>query len=473
MPEPRGTSQKNVVSFNSGEWSPFLDSRADNQKYDNACRDLTNVTLLPYGGAERRGGFEYIATTKDLTAWVTATSYSVGDLVRQGGEDYECLIAHTSGTFATDLTALKWGVLSEKSRLIGFNYSTTTSYVIEIGQGYMRFFTGGAAVINTTIDDVLTSGTPPWLSTELDDIQFIQINDVMYMTHPSHPVQKLSRLTATTFKIETVVFDKPAFLDINATATTLTSSVKDVGTSGTLTASANTFTADHVGSYWKLIHDRDATQVNIKLDGAEGTVVSGGRASPTLSNVSGEWNFRTTGRWDGVVQLQRYNTATLAWDIIREFESRDGDRNVDVADTQDKEADFRIVYSGVALASSVDPFAYLELVDQEQEGIVRVDSFSSATVVNITVIDKVEATTATDLWSEGAWSGDRGYPRAVSLFEQRVVYGGTTKSPQTVWGSKVGDFENFDSGTNDDDGYSYTMASTEQNTHHTMAFRAE
>jgi hypothetical protein len=207
MPEPRGTSQKNVVSFNSGEWSPFLDSRADNEKYDNACRELTNVTILPYGGVERRGGLEYVAASKDLTAWATSTSYAVGDLVIEDGEEYRCLVAHTSGTFATDLTAVKWIILSGRARVIGFNYSTTTSYVIEIGQGYMRFFTGGAPVINTTVDDVITSGTPPWLATEVNDIQFIQINDVMYMTHPNHPVQKLSRLTATTFKIETVVFD--------------------------------------------------------------------------------------------------------------------------------------------------------------------------------------------------------------------------------------------------------------------------
>lgn len=43
--------------------------------------------------------------------WVTATSYSVGDLILDnGGSDniYICLVAHTSGVFATDLAAGKW-----------------------------------------------------------------------------------------------------------------------------------------------------------------------------------------------------------------------------------------------------------------------------------------------------------------------------------------------------------------------------
>lgn len=44
------------------------------------------------------------------TAWATTTTYVVGDvrLVTGTGECYRCLVAHTSGTFATDLAAAKW-----------------------------------------------------------------------------------------------------------------------------------------------------------------------------------------------------------------------------------------------------------------------------------------------------------------------------------------------------------------------------
>lgn len=42
------------------------------------------------------------------TAWLTATSYAVDDLVYTANECYVCLVAHTSGTFATDLAAAKW-----------------------------------------------------------------------------------------------------------------------------------------------------------------------------------------------------------------------------------------------------------------------------------------------------------------------------------------------------------------------------
>lgn len=40
--------------------------------------------------------------------WLTATVYAVGDIVVNGTVTYVCAVAHTSGTFATDLAAVKW-----------------------------------------------------------------------------------------------------------------------------------------------------------------------------------------------------------------------------------------------------------------------------------------------------------------------------------------------------------------------------
>lgn len=44
--------------------------------------------------------------------WQTATAYAVNDSVYINGNSYICLEAHTSGVFATDLAAVKWGVTS-------------------------------------------------------------------------------------------------------------------------------------------------------------------------------------------------------------------------------------------------------------------------------------------------------------------------------------------------------------------------
>jgi hypothetical protein len=45
-------------------------------------------------------------------AWVTATAYSLKDYTVNAGNGYVCVVAHTSGTFATDLAAGKWALVS-------------------------------------------------------------------------------------------------------------------------------------------------------------------------------------------------------------------------------------------------------------------------------------------------------------------------------------------------------------------------
>jgi hypothetical protein len=43
--------------------------------------------------------------------WVTATAYTIGNTVFSGSGFYRCLVAHTSGVFATDLAASKWELI--------------------------------------------------------------------------------------------------------------------------------------------------------------------------------------------------------------------------------------------------------------------------------------------------------------------------------------------------------------------------
>lgn len=45
-------------------------------------------------------------------SWVTATSYAVGNFVKQSNLIYRCIVAHTSGVFATDLSNGKWLIMT-------------------------------------------------------------------------------------------------------------------------------------------------------------------------------------------------------------------------------------------------------------------------------------------------------------------------------------------------------------------------
>jgi hypothetical protein len=83
------------------------------------------------------------------------------------------------------------------------------------------------------------------------------------------------------------------------------------------------------------------------------------------------------------------------------------------------------------------------------------------------------AIAATANWEQSEWYSGRGFPRSISFHEQRLFFGGTTKKPDTVWGSEIGDIFEFDAlGAVTDPGYgtptasdpfSLTVASTEVN----------
>ena len=66
-------------------------------------------------------------------------------------------------------------------------------------------------------------------------------------------------------------------------------------------------------------------------------------------------------------------------------------------------------------------------------------------------------------FSLGAFSQTTGFPAAVAFYEQRLVFAGTANQPQTLFFSQSGDFENFERGTNADDGLVYTIGSNEVN----------
>lgn len=83
--------------------------------------DSLNTTITALGNIRRSDGAlaNGIVTLQSLasdltigvqtpTAWVTAHAYAAGNIVVQSNKFYLCLVAHTSGVFATDLAAVKW-----------------------------------------------------------------------------------------------------------------------------------------------------------------------------------------------------------------------------------------------------------------------------------------------------------------------------------------------------------------------------
>jgi hypothetical protein len=75
-------------------------------------------------------------------------------------------------------------------------------------------------------------------------------------------------------------------------------------------------------------------------------------------------------------------------------------------------------------------------------GVVKVTGYTSSTVVSATVISAVAATahgaSATTSWEESAWSDYRGWPRTVTTYQGRLIFGGNSSQPESIWGTRIG-----------------------------------
>ena len=97
-------------------------------------------------------------------------------------------------------------------------------------------------------------------------------------------------------------------------------------------------------------------------------------------------------------------------------------------------------------------------------GEAKITSRTNSTVVVATVTKAFTNSNAITEWQLGSWSATTGYPRTVSFFEQRLVFGGSTYYPQTIWASQSGLYENFDAGDGSAaDGFIYTIAANKVN----------
>ena len=177
-------------------------------------------------------------------------------------------------------------------------------------------------------------------------------------------------------------------------------------------------------------------------------------------DIKGDFNFNTHGNWDATVAIER-NENDAGWEPYREYISvindEVGDRNVQFAGIEEEDnVQYRI---NVTAYTSGTVEADLAATSSTQSGIVRINGILSKTEAEVTVVAKVSQTIDTKRWAEGAWSGVRGYPAVIGLFEERTIYGGTSNNPNRLWLSHSGEFEDFESGINASDSFQLDIPS--------------
>lgn len=138
-------------TFTAGVLSPSLYARNDLAKYANGLKSLINGFVRAEGCVSNRAGLEFVCEVKDS---------------------------------------------SKKTRIIPFSFNTEQTYILELGNKYVRFIKDGGQIIYPS--DYENSGNiveieTPYLSDDLFMLKYGQNADVLTICHKNYTVRELSR----------------------------------------------------------------------------------------------------------------------------------------------------------------------------------------------------------------------------------------------------------------------------------------
>lgn len=391
------------------------------------------------------------------------------------------------------------------SRTAGNILSPTTFELPRLAVAPTGAYTsGGTITTNTQIEN-------PYAEDELPQLRFAQSADVLTVVHKNHPPHEFRRLSSTSFTFAPAVYDTGPFQPINIDKSIKVHASAAYGTV-TLEATDDVFEDAHIGALMYL-EMRDLSKiapweaggfvageaeetlgvkrrsegkiyrsVTDRTGAANETIRSGGVRPTHESGVQRDGSGKTVAAnifegidWEyvhtsfGVVRITAVASPTSATaTVLRRLPDEcvggatevqgpwtmtgdDSDKTLTItAATSWNREEYEVTLDGV-----IQDTALFE-VDVDTATL----TFFTAPALGVEVSARqLSANNRTDLWALGAWSEDQGYPSIVTYWQDRLVYAASRERPQTVWGSKNGNYIDFGVSVPsvDDDAVDFTM----------------
>ena len=362
------------TNFTAGELTPKLAGQVDFKKYNNGVEEMQNMTVFPQGGATRRYGTRFVAEVKDS---------------------------------------------SKSTRIIPFEFNITQSYILELGDQYIRFYKDNGQITNASKNITgITQANPAVVTVSShgysngDDVW---INGVVGMTQVNGRRFRIANTTTNTFELQ----------GVSSTGYTAYASA---GTAADVFEIASPFTESQLyeiaftqsADVMYLVHE-DVSPRKLSRTGHTSwtmTEVDFKRGPYLDQNTTG--TTMTPSGTSGSVTITASSSTFVATDVGR--------------------------------------------LIKFNSGHAKITNFSSATQVTATTTDNFSGTGGTADWSLGTFTSTKGFPKSVSFFEQRLIFAGTTTFPQTIFASESGLYEEFDVGSgNAADAFIYTIAANKVN----------
>ncbi|CNG65640.1 hypothetical protein [Yersinia intermedia] len=238
------------TNFTAGEISPRLMGRVDIARYANGAKTVENAVCVIHGGVMRRPGSRFAAAAK------------YGD---------------------------------QAARLIPYVFNRTQAYMLEFGNGYVRFYQNGAQI---GVGGVPYEIASPYTPDMLPSLNYVQGADTMFLVHQDVPPYRLQRKGQTDWVLEPAPFIvkpfdeirdtpekwcKPSVKEFVGSEITLTLSDSEAG--GALTGDG--WVAADVGSYVRI--NSGLVLIEAVTDSAVATGIIRTVLSAVQSSSPGAW----------------------------------------------------------------------------------------------------------------------------------------------------------------------------------------
>jgi len=311
-------------------------------------------------------------------------------------------------------------------KLIPFEFSVNDSYLLVLVVGRIYVFKN--AVLQT---DINGSGNDYIAATDitaamLDELTFTQAVDTLILCHEDLQTKRLVRNTDTSWTLEDLpLTNLPqyayAFLTNQPNFTITPSAV-----SGNITITASSVTTD------------------------TGTAQAGGADTITLKSSS---SYTSDDDPNGMFITLTSGTGSGQTRHIEDYVA--STKVATVYPAWDTQPDATTGYKVEAFApTTVGEYAQVTSTFGRARYVEYVSATVMKAVTEVPFFD-TSAVVAGDWQSEhgyeDVWSNTRGWPKSATFHEGRLYFGGSKSRPNTIWGSRVIDFFNFDPGSGLDD----------------------
>lgn len=374
-------------NFAFGEINPSLTSRTESPVYKQAAESVKNLTIRAEGGVINRAGMK--------------RRYN---------------FTHTYDSS-----------LLQQVRIEPFVFSDDEKYIIAFSSAKIECFRimpdTTLSLVSTVTTDV-DSNAVPITNTNINQFTFSQRGDFMFLAHTSFLCRTLVRTSLTAFEMRTFEFAQSLdgnniyqpYYNFQPSGVTLSASATS-GTGVTLTASANYFTSNHVG-------------VRLLIGETEATITAFTDAQNVTANIHGTLKTQLD-----IDALQTKNGSNKV-EVTHALHGLASGASITIAEAGG--------VGGISAANINGSRTINRVIDENRYEVTAGANASSEAIGGGS--PTIESGAATTEWYEQSYSSTNGFPAAVTFHEDRLWFGGTPAQPDTIWGSKSGEYFNFDLG---------------------------